>query len=730
MAQDGLAEINGIKPNVLLADGEEHEVGSTTSKSKYKVKRTADHYHCTCPAWRNQAGVPVDARTCKHLKSYLGEDYENARIAWKNPDGPPPKGSKSKPKASTKRKRAGADEVDEEEDKPAKKKASTSRASKRAKAASKRAKAEPEEEENAEMTPVAEVVESALNQALAGDDELAEINGVKPLVALRDGEEREVGSATSKSKYKIKRTFDHYYWFVHPYFDHTRLIVIHLKARVPVNARTCKHLKSLLGDVYEEARLALKNSDTSTRAKPTSKAKPASKAKQAAKKAKAEDEDVIMDAQEAEAGNDKDNDAVKEEEEEHDDTAEQADAVDGDDELKEINGTKPNVYMKDGEEREVGSLSSNAKYKIKRTWDHYYCSCPAWRNQVCRVVYVFWSLLPLSAILTGAPVNARTCKHLKLLLGESYELARIQSKNPDGPQPTTTAKASRGKARRNAGNGGDEGDETVAMEKLVPELLLANKWDIETGVDPTGWWISEKLDGVRTYYDGKRMVSRLGNAFTPPQWFLDKLPKDVTLDGELFSGRGEFQSTVSIVKTVNSPHWKNITFQVFDIPSRGTEPFESRMSYLQTTLFGPSGSHHDEKFIKVVEQEQARDRQHVLDRLKEIESLGGEGVMLRRPGSVYEGCRSSSLLKLKTFYDAEAVVVGYVEGKGKNKGVTGALKCKMESGKTFSVGSGFQELTRDRVPRFPTFVGVAVDKDVPKDADVPERKVAGEGGDV
>jgi len=75
------------------------------------------------------------------------------------------------------------------------------------------------------------------------------------------------------------------------------------------------------------------------------------------------------------------------------------------------------------------------------------------------------------------------------------------------------------------------------------------------------------------------MISRLGNPFTPPQWFLDsecppeasynvvaqpmsELPKDVMLDGELFGGRGEFQSTVSIVKTMNSPHWKGITFQV------------------------------------------------------------------------------------------------------------------------------------------------------------------------
>jgi hypothetical protein len=48
---------------------------------------------------------------------------------------------------------------------------------------------------------------------------------------------------------------------------------------------------------------------------------------------------------------------------------------------------------------------------------------------------------------------------------------------------------------------------------------------------------------------------------------------------------------------------------------------------------------------------------------------------------MYEGRRSGSLLKIKTFYDAEAVVTGYAPGKGRNKGSTGALMCKMESGK-------------------------------------------------
>ncbi|KAF8881164.1 hypothetical protein CPB84DRAFT_1828120 [Gymnopilus junonius] len=465
------------------------------------------------------------------------------------------------------------------------------------------------------------------------------------------------------------------------------------------------------------------------------------------------------------------------------------------DELAEIDGIKPNVVLVDGVEREVNSQTRNldevefflrmvgilrrleahnSVYKVKRTGDHYYCTCPAWRNQ------------------GGSPINARTCKHLKSLLGEKYELARLRLKNPDGPQPKagkakaapktkatpkTSAKrkkpadedddeedegtkappakrgrkapasTSKGKGKQKVeeeedDNVSEDAEDEIPTGKSPPELLLANKWDLETGLDPTGWWMSEKLDGVRTFYDGNTFISRLGNAFTPPNWFLDKLPKDITLDGELYGGRGTFQSTVSIVKTVNSVHWKNISFQIFDIPSRGDESFEQRYEFLQKT-FGENGTNASEQ-IHVVQHEVAKDREHVLSKLKEVESVGGEGLMLRKPASVYEGRRSGTLLKIKTFYDAEAVVTGYAPGKGRNKGTTGALKCKMESGKTFSVGSGlsdkirrnpppigsiityrFQELTRDGVPRFPSFIGIAIDKDQPKDAEIPEHRKAG-----
>lgn len=117
------------------------------------------------------------------------------------------------------------------------------------------------------------------------------------------------------------------------------------------------------------------------------------------------------------------------------------------------------------------------------------------------------------------------------------------------------------------------------------------------------------------------------------------------LSNQLFGGRGKFPETVSIVKSANSPLWKNIIFKVFDIPSEGSLPFEKRMEILEA-LFGKNGTYKCPE-VQIVEQTQVKDKDHVLQTLKDIESQGGEGVMLRQPGSQYEERRSNTLLKLK-----------------------------------------------------------------------------------
>ena len=81
--------------------------------------------------------------------------------------------------------------------------------------------------------------------------------------------------------------------------------------------------------------------------------------------------------------------------------------------------------------------------------------------------------------------------------------------------------------------------DTGAAGREGIEMMLAQKYEPNVH-NPHGWLMSEKLDGVRCYWDTQKMVTRNGNAFYPPDWFIKELPKDMALDGELFTKRDDF----------------------------------------------------------------------------------------------------------------------------------------------------------------------------------------------
>jgi DNA ligase-1 len=246
---------------------------------------------------------------------------------------------------------------------------------------------------------------------------------------------------------------------------------------------------------------------------------------------------------------------------------------------------------------------------------------------------------------------------------------------------------------------------------------LAETWD--NAADLSGWWMSEKLDGVRAYWDGKQFLSRQGNRYHAPDWFVEGLPVS-PLDGELWLDRKQFQRTVSIVRRQDkSDHWKDVRFLVFDAPAIA-EDFENRLRYLADTFARKSLS-----YAGMHAHVACTGLEHLRAELARVESLGGEGLMLRQPGSKYEVGRSATLLKVKTFHDAEAVVLGHQAGKGRHQGRLGALLVRLEDGTEFAVGTGFsdqeraappgvgsvitfryQELSEAGVPRFPSYVGV------------------------
>ncbi len=305
----------------------------------------------------------------------------------------------------------------------------------------------------------------------------------------------------------------------------------------------------------------------------------------------------------------------------------------------------------DGETVEVQG-SAAKPYILKNVGGVYSCTCPAWRNQ-------------------STPIERRTCKHLRKYRGEEAEKKRVGG--------TLPAKAKPSNAKKDA-----------------PPLLLAHSWD--STMDLTGWWISEKLDGVRAYWDGKRFLSRLGNEYHAPKWFVKGLPK-TPLDGELWIDRGEFQRTVSVVRRQDkSDHWKEVRFVIFDAPeAKGT--FEERIDFLEESF--PEDSH---EYASVLDHYLCESIAHLEKELARIESLDGEGLMLREPGSMYEVGRSSTLLKVKSFHDAEATVIDHVAGKGKHKGRLGALVVELEDGTQFNVGTGFSDAERDSPPEIGTVI--------------------------
>jgi len=114
-------------------------------------------------------------------------------------------------------------------------------------------------------------------------------------------------------------------------------------------------------------------------------------------------------------------------------------------------------------------------------------------------------------------------------------------------------------------------------------VLLAETYEkISPRPDPTGWWISEKLDGVRAYWNGKNFYSRNGLIFDAPEWFKAGLPTQVHLDGELWCGREQFERCVGIIKYhkgSTAAEWAGLVFLCFDAPFvRGdkTLPYEER----------------------------------------------------------------------------------------------------------------------------------------------------------
>lgn len=226
----------------------------------------------------------------------------------------------------------------------------------------------------------------------------------------------------------------------------------------------------------------------------------------------------------------------------------------------------------------------------------------------------------------------------------------------------------------------------------APTLLLANVY--RPGMPLAPYWVSEKYDGVRGYWDGRVLRTRGGETVHPPGWFTAGWPADTPLDGELWAGRGRFAHAQSTTRQqqAGDAAWRQMRFMVFDLPQHGGT-FDERIPALAAAV-GRIG----QPWVQAVEQRRIASDAALQALLQRTVRAGGEGLMLHRGASLYQGGRSDDLVKVKTHEDTEARVVAHLPGQGRHAGRVGALLVEMPSGQRFKLGAGLNDAQRDDPP--------------------------------
>ena len=230
----------------------------------------------------------------------------------------------------------------------------------------------------------------------------------------------------------------------------------------------------------------------------------------------------------------------------------------------------------------------------------------------------------------------------------------------------------------------------------APPLMLAKVY--QPGMALADYWVSEKYDGVRGYWDGRQLRTRGGQRIAVPDWFVANWPA-TPMDGELWAGRGLFQKTLSTVsqQSPDDAAWRGMRFMVFDLPAHGGR-FSERLNALK-----PLVDELKQPWVLAVAQSRPSGSEALQTLLTRTVMDGGEGLMLHRGASLYASGRSDDLLKLKTHEDSEARVIGHEPGRGKYAGMLGALVVEVpgvkgQPAQRFKLGAGLSDEQRRQPP--------------------------------
>ncbi len=232
--------------------------------------------------------------------------------------------------------------------------------------------------------------------------------------------------------------------------------------------------------------------------------------------------------------------------------------------------------------------------------------------------------------------------------------------------------------------------------QVSPPIQLASVFDGDKALQDIhikDFLISEKLDGVRGYWNGKALFTRQGYVIAAPTWFTANFP-DYPLDGELWLGRGQFEAMSSLIRqsAAKEEDWRKVRFMVFDVPKADGD-FQHRYQFALTELSGKS------HYLKVIAQFQVDSLEALYQQLDALVAKGAEGLMLHRSSAMYMIGRNPNLMKLKPYYDAEALVIAHIPGKGQFAGQMGAIRVQTPDDRIFNIGTGFSLAERQHPPK-------------------------------
>ena len=224
-----------------------------------------------------------------------------------------------------------------------------------------------------------------------------------------------------------------------------------------------------------------------------------------------------------------------------------------------------------------------------------------------------------------------------------------------------------------------------------PALWLASPYQGNEKL--TDYWVSEKYDGIRGYWDGRQLLSRSGKALNPPNWFVQTWPTQ-PFEGELWAGLGQFEQAASVIqqKQASDSAWRAMRFMIFDAHTP-TQAFAERIVRYQNIV-----KQIGKPWVQAVTQSQVPSHAALKAMLNKTVQASGEGLVLHLGSSLYQSGRNSDVLKVKLHADAEAKVVSHEAGQGKHAQRLGALWVETPQGLRFKLGTGYTDAQRENPP--------------------------------